>query len=62
VTHHPPKDAGKWTTMSFAASVENGIAAARRIAGDKDVSIASANIAAQALDLGHGRSKIVLGV
>jgi hypothetical protein len=28
------------------------IAAARQIAGDKDVSIASANIAAQALDLG----------
>ena len=52
VTHHPPKDAGKWTTMSFAGSVESGIAAARRIAGDKDVSIASANIAAQALDLG----------
>ena len=52
VTHHPPKDAGKWTTISFAGSVESGIAAARRIAGDKDISIASANIAAQALDLG----------
>lgn len=52
VTHHPPRDAGKWTTISFAGSVQSGIAAARRIAGDKDVSIASASIAAQALDLG----------
>jgi len=52
VTHHPPEDAGKWTTITFADSVESGIAAARQIAGGKDVSIASANIAAQALDLG----------
>ena len=52
VTHHPPKDAGKWTTITFAGSVERGIAAARQIAGGKDVSIASANIAAQALDMG----------
>jgi len=50
--HHPPHDAGKWTTITFAGSVESGIAAARQIAGDKDVSIASASIAAQALDLG----------
>ena len=52
VTHHPPKDAGRWTTITFAGSVDSGIAAARQIAGDKDVSIASASIAAQALDLG----------
>ena len=52
VTHHPPEDAGKWTTITFADSVESGIAAAGQIAGGKDVSIASANIAAQALDLG----------
>jgi len=51
VTHHPPEDAGKWTTITFADSVESGIAAAGQIAGGKDVSIASANIAAQALDL-----------
>ena len=31
--------------------MESGIAAARQIAGDKDVAIASASIAAQALDL-----------
>jgi dihydrofolate reductase len=52
VTHHPPQEAGKWKTIRFAGSVETGIAAARRIAGDKDVTIASASIAAQALDLG----------
>lgn len=52
VTHHPPEDAGKWKTITFANGVEPGIAAARQIAGDKDVSIASASIAQQALDLG----------
>ena len=52
MTHHLPRDAGKWTTIAFAGSVERGIAAARRIAGDKDVAIASASIAAQALGLG----------
>jgi dihydrofolate reductase len=52
VTHHPPEDAGKWKTISFADSVEEGIAAATQIAADNDVTIASATIAAQALDLG----------
>jgi dihydrofolate reductase len=52
VTHQPPHDVNKWTTISFAGSVESGIAAARRMAADQDVSIASASIAAQALDLG----------
>jgi len=52
VTHHPPRDAGKWKTITFADSVETGIAEAKQIAGDKDVSVASASIAAQALDLG----------
>ena len=52
VTHHPPQDAGKWKTITFADSVERGIAAARHLAGNKDISIASTNIAAQALDLG----------
>jgi len=52
VTHQRPDDAGKWTTITFAGSVERGIADEKAIAGDKDVSIASASIAAQALDLG----------
>ncbi|WP_447001714.1 dihydrofolate reductase family protein [Saccharothrix isguenensis] len=52
VTHHRPEDADKWTTTTFTDSVEAGIAEAKRIAGDEDVTIASADIAAQALDLG----------
>src|SRR5215469_9214321 len=31
VTHHPPHDAGRWTTMTFVDSVPSGIAAARQI-------------------------------
>ena len=52
VTHNPPADAGRWTTGSFAGSVEAGIAEAVRIAGDKDVVVSSADIARQALDAG----------
>ncbi|WP_033439899.1 dihydrofolate reductase family protein [Saccharothrix sp. NRRL B-16314] len=52
VTHRPPEDADRWTTTTFTDGVEVGIAEAKRIAGDKDVTIASASIAAQALDLG----------
>ena len=52
VTHRPPQDADRWKTISFAGSLADGIAAARQIAGDKDVTIASASIAAQALDAG----------
>jgi dihydrofolate reductase len=52
VTHQAPEDADRWTTISFAGGVAAGITAARRLAGDRDVCIASASIAAQALDLG----------
>jgi dihydrofolate reductase len=52
VTHRPPPDAGRWKTISFAGGVAEGVAAARRIAGDSDVTIASANVAQQALELG----------
>ncbi|WP_158841646.1 dihydrofolate reductase family protein [Saccharothrix deserti] len=52
VTHRPPEDADKWKTITFVTGVEEGIAQARRIAGGKDVTIASADIARQALDLG----------
>ena len=52
VTHHPPQDAAKWQTITFAGGVADGLAAARQMAGDKDVSIASASVAQQALDLG----------
>lgn len=52
VTHQPPPDAARWPRTTFVADVPAAIAAAKEIAGDKDVSIASASIAAQALDLG----------
>jgi dihydrofolate reductase len=51
VTHRAPEDADKWKAITFAGSVESAIAVARQIAGQKDVSIASASIAQQALDL-----------
>lgn len=53
VTHQPPADAAeRWPRTTFVAGVEPAIATAREIAGDKDVTIASANIVQQALELG----------
>ena len=53
VTHRPPPDAAeKWPTTTFVDGVEPAITRARQIAGDKDVTIASANVTQQALDLG----------
>ena len=52
VTHNPPRDAAKWPRTTFVNGVEEGIAQAKKIAGGKDVGIASADIARQALDLG----------
>ena len=52
VTHHAPDDASRWPRTTFTDSVEAGIARAKEIAGDKDVTVASADIARQALDLG----------
>lgn len=52
VTHHRPDDADRWKTIGFADGVEAGVAQAEKTAGDKDVVIASAGIAQQALDLG----------
>ncbi|GAA2061654.1 dihydrofolate reductase family protein [Streptomyces albiaxialis] len=53
VTHRPPEDAAtKWPTTTFVDGVEAAITRAREIAGDKDVTIASAAITQQALDLG----------
>jgi dihydrofolate reductase len=51
VTHQAPGDAGRWQTISFADGVKQGLDAAGQLAGDRDVCIASASIAAQALDL-----------
>ncbi len=53
VTHSaPPNAAERWPRTTFVDGVEAAIAKAREIAGDKDVTIASANVIQQALDLG----------
>ena len=53
VTHKPPADAAeRWPKTVFTDSVEAAVARAKEIAGDKDVTIASADITQQALDLG----------
>jgi dihydrofolate reductase len=52
VTHKAPQDTAKWPRTTFVDDVAEGIARAKEIAGDKDVTIASADVARQALDLG----------
>jgi dihydrofolate reductase len=54
VTHRPPPEdaAERFPRTTFTGSVEQGIATAKEIAGDKFVTIASAAIIQQALNLG----------
>jgi dihydrofolate reductase len=53
VTHRPPDDAAvRWPKTTFVDGVEPAIATAKEIAGDKDVTLASPNVIAQALELG----------
>jgi dihydrofolate reductase len=53
VTHQPPADAAKkWPRTTFVDGVEAAIGRARKIAGDKDVVLSSANVIQQALALG----------
>ncbi|NRQ30916.1 deaminase [Nonomuraea sp. NN258] len=53
VTHRPPEDAAeKWPTTTFVDGVEAAINRAKQIAGDRNVTIASANVTQQALALG----------
>ncbi|TDD70673.1 deaminase [Jiangella aurantiaca] len=53
VTHRPPENAAeKWPTTTFVDGVEAAVERAKRIAGDTNVTIASANITQQALALG----------
>ena len=54
VTHRPPPEdaAERFPRTAFTGSVEQGIATAKEIVGDKSVTIASANIIQQALNLG----------
>lgn len=53
VTHRAPESAAeRWPRTTFVDGVEAAITQARQIAGDQDVTIASAAITQQALDLG----------
>jgi dihydrofolate reductase len=53
VTHRPPPDdaAERFPRTTFAGSVEEAVATAKEIAGDKFATIASANMIQQALNL-----------
>ncbi len=53
VTHQPPSNAAeRWPRTTFVGSVADGVATAKELAGDADVTIASPTIIQQALDLG----------
>jgi dihydrofolate reductase len=52
VTHGPPADADRWPRTTFIENLPDAVAVARDIAGGKNVVVASASVAAQALDLG----------
>jgi dihydrofolate reductase len=54
VTHEPPKDWEHTGTapFTFIDGVEAAIAAARELAGDRDVDVAAGEIGSQALELG----------
>ena len=53
VTHDPPPDAAtRWPKTTFVAGVEEAVEKAKELAGDNDVTIASANVVQQALNLG----------
>jgi dihydrofolate reductase len=52
VTHRTPENPDRWPRTTFAGDVEQAVERAREIAGGKDVTIASASIAQQAVTLG----------
>jgi dihydrofolate reductase len=52
VTHRPVENAERWPRTTFVGDVEDGIAKAQEIAGDRHVTILSPNVIQQALDLG----------
>src|SRR3954454_6868671 len=54
VTHRPPPDAAaeRFPRTTFSGSVEEAVASAKEIAGERFVTIASADIIQQALNLG----------
>jgi len=52
VTHEPPTDWPHPETFTFVGSVQEAVATAKALAGDKDVVVASAKVAQQCLDAG----------
>ncbi|HEU0193925.1 MAG TPA: dihydrofolate reductase family protein, partial [Gaiellales bacterium] len=52
VTHRPPADWPHTDTFTFVDGVAEAVATAKRIAGEKNVVVASAKIAQQCLDAG----------
>ena len=48
----PPDAAARFPRTTFTGSVEEGVATAKQIAGDRFVTIASADVILQALNLG----------
>ncbi len=52
VTHREVPNPERWPRTTFVGDVASGVEKARELAGDKDVTISSANIAQQAVDLG----------
>ncbi|MEU4365672.1 dihydrofolate reductase family protein [Promicromonospora sp. NPDC023987] len=52
VTHRTPDDAARWPRTTFVGDVGTAIERAKEIAGSKDVTIASASVAQQAITLG----------
>lgn len=52
VTHREPDAAERWPRTTFVDGVAEGVGRAQEIAGARHVSIASADVARQALDLG----------
>jgi dihydrofolate reductase len=53
VTHQPPAEASaRWPNTTFVGGVEEAVAKAKELAGGRDVTIASANVIQQALNLG----------
>ncbi|GAA1563934.1 dihydrofolate reductase family protein [Kribbella hippodromi] len=53
ITHEPPTDwAYPGTPLHFTRSVEEGIAKARELAGDRDISVSAGNLTGQLLTLG----------
>ncbi len=51
VTHTPPVDVERWPRTRFVSNVQDAVAEAGSIAGDRDIAVASANVVGQLLDL-----------